>query len=359
MMDSSLVEHTAVSQGSTLASHYRQFVLKRVLLLLTLAVAGVLALLADMVLGPSSLGLSEIWQVLMQPEQTEPWMQAVVMEVRIPYALMAVVVGACLGLAGAEMQTALNNPLASPFTLGIGAAATLGAAIVILFDFSWTGLSFTYLLPLGAFVCASFASLLVLALSCYRGASVNTVVLFGISLFFALNALVSLLMFVADTNSLQQIVFWTMGSLSRANLEKVTLVAVVFALCLPLAMRHAWAMTALRSGEDQAKAIGIRVERMRLVVLLRVSLLTAAALAFVGEIGFIGLVGPHMARMLLGEDHRFFLPGSALAGALLLSLASIASKALIPGIILPVGIVTALVGIPLFMSLILSHRREM
>ena len=116
-------------------------------------------------------------------------------------------------------------------------------------------------------------------------------------------------------------------------------------------------MTALRTGEDQARSIGINVERVRLIVLLRVSLLTAIALAFVGEIGFIGLVGPHIARMMLGEDHRFFLPGSALAGALLLSLSSIASKALIPGVILPVGIVTALVGIPLFITLIMSRGR--
>jgi iron complex transport system permease protein len=214
------------------------------------------------------------------------------------------------------------------------------------------------MLPLSAFVFAAVAALVVLSLSRALGASVHTVILFGIALLFGLNAVVGLLQFVADADALQQLVFWTMGSLARASVDKLLIVAAVFACCVPLSMRNAWAMTALRGGEEQARSAGIRVERLRLTVLLRVSLLTAAALAFVGEIGFIGLVGPHIARLLLGEDHRLFLPGSALAGALLMSCSSIASKSLIPGVVLPVGIVTALVGIPLFISLILMRGRS-
>ncbi|WP_318437004.1 FecCD family ABC transporter permease [Photobacterium leiognathi] len=346
-------------QTISLSQRYRRFVIKRILLLSMMAMALVIAWGIDIATGPSQIGLNHIFSALFQPEVLDPVQQVIIFDVRIPYALMAIVVGAALGLAGAEMQTSLNNPLASPFTLGIGAAATLGAAVAILFDWSWLPFRFDYILPLFAFVFALLASLLVVVLSRSQGASVNTVILFGISLFFALNALVSLLMFVADSNALQQIVFWTMGSLVRANNEKVLIVALVFAVCFPLSMRQAWAMTAIRSGEDQARSIGIRVERMRLMVLLRVSLLTAVAVAFVGEIGFVGLVGPHITRMLLGEDHRFFLPGSAIAGALLLSLASIASKSLIPGVILPIGIVTSLIGIPFFMSLILSSKGKL
>ncbi|WP_305420315.1 FecCD family ABC transporter permease [Photobacterium leiognathi] len=317
-------------QTTSLSHRYRRFVIKRILLLSMMAIALVIAWVIDTATGPSQIGFNHIFSALFQPEVLDPVQQVIIFDVRIPYALMAIVVGAALGLAGAEMQTSLNNPLASPFTLGIGAAATLGAAVAILFDWSWLPFRFDYILPLFAFVFALLASLLVVVLSRSQGASVNTVILFGLSLFFALNALVSLLMFVADSNALQQIVFWTMGSLVRANNEKVLIVALVFAVCFPLSMRQAWAMTVIRSGEDQARSIGIRVERMRLMVLLRVSLLTAVVVAFVGEIGFVGLVGPHITRMLLGEDHRFFLPGSAIAGALLLSLASIASKSLIP-----------------------------
>ncbi|RCW73397.1 iron complex transport system permease protein [Marinobacter nauticus] len=346
------------TRASSLADDYRRFVWRRVLCLGGLTLAAMTALLVDIASGPSMLGLLDVFRGLLNPEGIDAGTRVIIEDIRLPYALMAVVVGACLGLAGAEMQTVLNNPLASPFTLGVGAAATLGASLVIAFNISVLGLAAHVLLPLSAFVFAAAASLLILVLSRTLGASVHAVVLFGIALLFGINAVVGLIQFMADAESVQQIVFWTMGSLARASLDKVAIVALVLALCLPFSLRNAWAMTLLRSGEEQARSLGIRVERMRLVVLMRVSLLTAAAMCFVGEIGFIGLVAPHIARLMLGEDHRFLLPGSALAGAVLLSLSSIASKLLVPGVVLPVGIVTALVGIPLFITLIIGRSRR-
>jgi iron complex transport system permease protein len=355
-MSSGSLNPAMAKQSDGLSGQYRAFIWKRLALLILLALGVMASLIADIATGPANL---TFWDVLssLVSEASNPTTDVIIWDVRLPYALMALVVGACLGLAGAEMQTVLNNPLASPFTLGVGAAATLGASLAIVLDLSWLGVSFNVLLPASAFVFASAASILILVLSRSLGASIHTVVLFGIALMFGLNAIVGLLQFVADASSLQQIVFWTMGSLARASMDKVAIVASVLGVCILWSLTQIWSMTALRTGEDQARSIGVNVERVRLVVLLRVSLLTAIALAFVGEIGFIGLVGPHIARMMLGEDHRFFLPGSALAGALLLSLSSIASKAIVPGVILPVGIVTALVGIPLFITLIMSRGR--
>jgi iron complex transport system permease protein len=137
----------------------------------------------------------------------------------------------------------------------------------------------------------------------------------------------------------------------------LTVVALAFAIAAPFAFRNAWAMTLLAAGEAQALSVGVPVGRLRLMALLRVSFLSAVAISFVGAIGFVGLVGPHMARLALGEDHRLFLPGAALCGAVLMSLASSASKLVVPGLIVPVGIVTALIGVPLFMALVLSRRR--
>ncbi|SEF99264.1 FecCD family ABC transporter permease [Marinobacterium lutimaris] len=359
MAVNSTVPTTDASDTQTLAQHYRRFIGWRLAALLLLAFALAISLLCDIATGPASLTPNQVLQGLIYPEELDAATRVIIWEVRLPYALMALVVGAALGLAGAEMQTVLNNPLASPFTLGVGAAATLGASLVIVFPVGLFGLSTAVMLPLSAFVFATAASGLILLLSRFFGAGVHTVVLFGIALLFGLNALVGLLQFIADYDALQQIVFWTMGSLARASIDKVLVVALVLFCCLPFSMAQSWSLTALRSGEDQARSLGIRVERLRLIVLVRVSLLTAVALSFVGEIGFIGLVGPHIARLLLGEDHRFFLPGSALAGALLLSLSSIASKLLVPGILLPVGIVTALVGIPLFLALIITRGREL
>lgn len=166
-----------------------------------------------------------------------------------------------------------------------------------------------------------------------------------------------MLHFIADADDVQQSVFWSMGSLVRAKWLEVSIVFIVIILVSPFSFRAAWSLTLFRSGEDHAFSMGLSVKRLRLVCFFRACLLTATAVSFVGTIGFIGLVSPHIARMLLGEDHRFYLSGAALTGALLLSLASICSKLLIPGIILPVGIITAMIGVPVFVTLIISSRK--
>ncbi|WP_319017529.1 iron ABC transporter permease [Pseudomonas sp. EggHat1] len=348
-----------MSAQQALRIGYRRTLLRRWACLGVLAALLLASFIADLATGPAGLSWWDVARGLLQPQHLDAAQAVIILEIRVPYALMALVVGASLGLAGAEMQTALNNPLASPFTLGVGAAATLGAALVILLRPNLAGLSADLLLPLAAFVCAFISCLLLLLVARVLGEALHTLVLFGIALLFGLNALVGLLQFLADADALQQIVFWTLGSLARADLQRVGLVTAVLAVCLTLALRQAWAMTSLRGGEEQARSLGIRVGRLRTFVLLRVSLLTGVATAFVGEVGFIGLVGPHVARLLLGEDHRFYLPGSALAGALLLSLASLASRALLPGVILPVGLVTAVIGVPLFIGLILARGRSL
>ncbi|AKJ29742.1 FecCD family ABC transporter permease [Caldimonas brevitalea] len=339
-----------------LATRYRQVVRSRVIALALMAAVLLASLAVDVASGPSSFPLSQLATGLWRPDTLDAAQRVILWDVRLPYAVMAVLVGASLGLAGAEMQTALDNPLASPFTLGIAAAASVGASLVIVSGFDAYGLGEPIAVPAGAFLCAAGATLLIQTLTRVWGAGVDTVVLFGIALMFTFEALLWLLQFIASPDSLQQIVFWVMGSLSRATWDKIAVVATTLLVCMVWAQRQAWTMTALRGGEDQARSLGIAVERLRLVTLLRVSLLSAAALAFVGTIGFVGLVGPHIARLLLGEDHRFLLPGSALAGAVMLSVASVLSKTLVPGVVLPVGIITALVGVPVFMGLILKHR---
>jgi iron complex transport system permease protein len=348
----------STQEMDSLANQYRKYMSTRFIILTILTLGIVLTLLYDLSEGPSSLTYGDLIQGLWSPSSLPIAHQVIIWDIRLPYALMAILVGASLGLAGAEMQTALNNQLASPFTLGVGSAATFGASLAIVFDFSSWGISQTYLLPIFAFALACLTSLIILGVANSLGGSIQSVLLFGIALMFGLNAMVGVIQFVADEGQLQQIVFWTMGSLARADLEKVIIVAVVLILCFVFSLRNAWSMTLLRSGEEQAQSMGINVKRLRVTTLVRVSLVTAVALAFVGEIGFIGLVAPHIARMLIGESHRFFLVGSTLCGALLLSLASIVSKGVIPGLVLPIGMVTALVGIPFFITLIYQHQKR-
>jgi iron complex transport system permease protein len=266
-------------------------------------------------------------------------------------------VGAALGVSGAVMQTVLNNPLASSYTLGISAGAGFGAALAILVGASLP-LPEGWAIPISAFAFAGLACALVAGAGRIRGATPELLVLAGIACLFLFQALQSLLQFLASPEALQQIVFWLFGSLTRASFPKVAVVAVVLAVVLPLVLRDAWRLTALQMGDERARALGVQVNGLRLRALVAVSLLTGAAVAFVGTIGFIGLVAPHVARMLVGADQRHMLPASALFGAVLLSAASVVSKLLVQGTVFPIGIVTALIGVPFFAWLILSVGRK-
>jgi iron complex transport system permease protein len=335
---------------------YHHILRHRLLMMGVLALAILGSLLLDFTMGPSGLSLSSLWQTLIDPAAADAGTRVIVWDIRLPYALMAVAVGFALGLAGAEMQTILNNPLASPFTLGVSSAAAFGAALAIVLGIGVPGIPDQWFISANAFIFALFAALMLDGITRWTRVATSGVVLFGIALVFTFNALVSMMQFIASEDTLQGLVFWTMGSLARASWDKLGILLGVFAVLLPLSMMSSWKLTALRLGEDRAVSFGIDVRRLRLTTLLRISILSALAVAFVGPIGFIGLVAPHIARMIFGEDHRFYLPASALIGALVLSMASVASKNLIPGIIIPVGIVTSLVGVPFFLSIILRHR---
>ena len=338
---------------------YRQITRRKQLTLGGFVALLLACIVADVTIGPSGLTYLDVLATIFAPATADVARRAIVWDIRLPMALMAVAVGASLAIAGAEMQTILNNPLASPFTLGISAAAGFGAAVALVLGVGLLPFGGIFFVAGNAFVCAMIASLLIYACSLMRGVTAETMVLLGIALVFLFNALLALLQYVASEQALQQVIFWMLGSLSRADWPKVGLTTAVILLVTPFFARAAWQLTALRLGDERARSLGIDVRRLRLIVLLGVSLLAATPVAFVGTIGFVGLVGPHVARMLVGEDQRYFLPMSALAGAILLSLTSIVSKSVIPGVLIPVGIITSLIGVPFFLGLIFSRRRQL
>ena len=341
-----------------LGTIYREQVWRKRLILVGLAVLLLFSVLLDLALGPASYSLVEVLGALFSPDAAAPQVRVVMWDIRLPVALMAVAVGAALSLAGAQMQTILNNPLASPFTLGISAAASFGAALGLAFGVALVPVIAQYMVPLNAFVMAMLSALLIHVLSLRRGMTSETIVLLGIALVFTFNALLTLVQFFATEQAVAAVVFWTMGSLTKATWPKLGVICLVILVTLPVFARRAWAMTALRLGDEKAASFGVNVRKLRLQTLIMVSLLAAFPVAFVGTIGFIGLVGPHIARMLIGEDQRFFLPASLLTGALILSASSVVSKTLIPGAIFPIGVVTSLIGVPFFISLILGGRKN-
>ena len=348
----------AAETAMTGRGQYRALVARRLLILAGMAVALCFTLALDMALGPARYSLAEVFSALAHPSAVADQLRVVIWDIRMPIALMALTVGASLSLAGAQMQTILANPLASPFTLGISAAASFGAALALVFGVALVPFAIDYIVPINAFIMAMGAAMLIHVLSQQRGVTTETVILLGIALVFTFNALLSLLQFFASEQALGAVVFWTMGSLTKANWHKLGITTAVLLFTLPFFLRRAWALTTLRLGDDKAASFGIDVRRLRLEIMLLVSLLAAVPVSFVGTIGFIGLVGPHIARMVIGEDQRFFLPASALAGAAILSASSVVSKSLIPGLIFPISIVTALIGVPFFFSLIMTSRKR-
>ncbi len=356
-MTSGAAAMTVAAPAADVAA-YRRLSRRRALIVAVLVAALVVSVVTDVMVGPSGLTLGDALRTIFAPGTSTPTEHAIIWDIRLPMAMMAVVVGAALAVAGVQMQTILNNPLAEPFTLGIAAAASFGAATSIVVGVSVLSAGGLFVTAANAWICAVGACLVIQGLSMLRDAGAETMILLGIALVFLFSALLSLMEFMASEQALQQVVFWTMGSLTKADWMRVGLITVMLVLVVPLCARASWRLTALRMGDERAASLGVAVRKLRLTVLLGVSILAATAVAFVGTIGFVGLVGPHVARMLVGEDQRYLLPASALGGALLLSVTSIVSKIVMPGVVIPVGIITALIGVPFFIVIVFSRRRR-
>lgn len=331
---------------------YRKINRKRRLTSLFTLIAIVVALLLDLFIGSSGMSLVDILVALWQGPGVKSIESSIIWNIRLPMTLICLTVGASLGLAGTQMQTILANPLASPYTLGVSSAAGFGAAIAFISGFPFQNMSWVNA-PFMAFMMTLAGTMAIYFLGKVKGMRAQSMVLFGIVTHFFFQALLSLVQFRSTPEVAGQIVYWMFGSLLKATWTGVFTSGAIFLLCALLLSRYAWKLTALSAGEERAKSLGIDTDKVRLHVFLISSLLTAGAVAFVGTIGFIGLVAPHFARYFAGEDQRYLVPMASLFGVLLIAFASILAKLVIPGIIIPIGIVTSLVGVPFLVFLII------
>ena len=353
-----MTDQSVSAKAEGLVAAYKRRSMWRASLVGVAVLALAVMVVVDINTGPANLSFLRTLHVILDPSVASNKENVIIWQVRLPVALMALFVGAMLGVAGAEMQTILNNPLADPFTLGLSSAASFGAALAIVLGWSVIPFVGGLMVTVNAFVFAMGTSFLLFLFTRLRGVSPEAMILVGIAVLFTCNALLAFLQYGASEFQLAQLIFWQMGSLARATWAKVGVCAAVLVVILPYFLSRSWALTALRMGEDKAAALGINVSLLRIMVLGGVSILAAVAVSFVGAIAFVGLVGPHIARMIVGEDQRGFLPLSALCGALILSGTSIASKAITPGIVYPIGMITSLIGIPFFVLLILGQRKR-
>ncbi|CAM5558666.1 ABC transporter permease [Streptomyces pilosus] len=282
--------------------------------------------------------------------------ESVLWNVRFPRIVLALLVGASLGCAGALMQGVFGNPLAEPGVIGVSSGAAVGAVAAIALGLNFAG---NWTVPVLAFVAGLSTVLLVYGMSRSGGRTeVVTLILTGIAVNAFAGALIGLFLFFADTAAINQITFWQLGSLSQATWPKVLAVLPCAALGLTVAPLYARRLDLLALGERPARHLGVDVERLRIVLVLVIALLTAAAVSVSGIIGFVGLVVPHLLRMAAGPGHRFLLPGSALLGALVLLAADLTARTVAEPAELPLGVLTALLGSPFFFWLLRRTRRR-
>ncbi|MFF0742634.1 FecCD family ABC transporter permease [Streptomyces sp. NPDC004111] len=282
--------------------------------------------------------------------------ESVLWNIRLPRVVLALLVGASLGCAGALMQGVFGNPLAEPGVIGISAGAAVGAVASIALGLSFLG---NWTVTFCAFVAGLLTVLVVYVLSRSGGRSeVVTLILTGIAVNAFAGALIGLFIFFADNAQITQITFWQLGSLAQATWPKVLAVLPCALLGLLVAPFHARKLDLLALGERPARHLGVDVEKLRMVLVLVVALLTAAAVAVAGIITFVGLLVPHLLRMANGPGHRFLVPGSALGGALVLLAGDLAARTVANPAELPLGVLTALFGSPFFFWLLRRTRRK-
>ncbi len=350
-------ENTAQEAISAEATYLQASWRKVAISLLLLAVLIVVAVLA-ISLGAASLGAFESFSAvlswLLPMEEPSRLAQMVVLQLRLPRIIMAVMTGLSLGIAGAAMQGVLRNPLVSPYTLGLSSGAACGAALAIVMGAEGG----SYVIVLSAFSFSLLTMVIVYSISRIKGTSVETLILAGVAMGYLFSAIISSFKYVSGHEELREIVFWLMGGLYTSRWENLTiLVPLVLVLTLAI-MRYSWDLNALSAGEEVAKSLGIDVGRVRVICLSLASVLTAAVISFTGIIGFIGLVSPHLCRLLVGSDHRYLIPASGLMGALVLLISDTACRTAIQPTEIPVGIVTSFIGVPFFLYLLVRKKRR-
>ena len=321
--------------------------MKRSLVAILVAVSLALALVA-LTLGPSGITLAETVRIL-AGDGSSPSRHYIIWHLRLPRIIASFLTGAVIGFSGAIFQAALRNPMADPFILGISSGASFGVAVALAL-----GLSALVGFPLSALAGAVATTLLILALSARRKGA-TTLILTGVAINYILSAAMTLLMFM-NKEQYQRILFWSMGSFSTATWGAVTIVATaLLLLVLPLFLSHR-SLDMLLLDESSGQAAGLSVGSVRLLVLLPASIATAICVSHFGVIGFIGLMAPHVSRLLVGPRHKRLLAPSALFGGLLLLASDTLARLLLPSGELPVGVITSLVGVPLFIYLLRRGR---
>ena len=348
-----------------IARRYKEHTGRKITYILSGVAFLFLILIMSISLGPVDIPPLEVLRTLAGESVSVRW-DSIIWDIRLPQVLTAIVAGAGLSVAGVVMQSILRNPLGSPFTLGISNAAAFGAAFSVMV--LGTGATHTnvgsavtisnpYITTVVAFAFSLLVTLIIIAFSRFRGVTPEVMILVGVAMGSLFTAGTMMLQYFADDTQLASIVFWTFGDVSRASWSEFALITAVVVLSIIYFTINRWKYNAIDAGDETAKGLGVNVEQVRMRGMMCASLVTATIVAFLGVIGFVGLICPHMARRIVGDDHRFLIIGSVVIGSLLLLSADTAARMMIEPYQLPVAVLTSFLGAPTFIYLILGARK--
>jgi len=355
-----------MSQISELKKLYSKGKARKLITLFSFFIALVVAAVASVSVGAGSPRLAEAIHVIMA--KLFPFLnlapasrltQIIILDLRLPRVILAVIAGAALAASGTLMQAALRNPLVSPYILGVSSAAGFGAALFIVLGISTVMFFKSYFIVANAFIFSVVAMLIVYGIARIRGITAESIILAGVAVGYLFSALLSLIQFIAPaSDAVRAVVFWLLGGLSTANWSNLTIILPMAFAAIALMMLYSWDLNVLSLGEEAATSLGVNPRSILIASIVLSAWATASIISFTGVIGFVDLISPHIARIVIGSDHRFQLPCSALIGALLLLCADTTARVLLAPAEIPVGIVTSLMGVPFFLYLLMSRRRQ-
>lgn len=343
---------------------YRQHILRKWIFILVCIVGAVVVSGLALTIGDLSVSFTQVYEFIWKHitgtidlnSTFEVRADYAIWELRFPRICCGVLTGAALAVAGAVMQSILRNPLADPYTTGISSGASFGATIAM--SLGITIASAGYAIVANAFVFALIPMVVIMLVAKMKGASPTTMIMAGIAIMYLFDAMTTLIKLWSDSETQAEIYAWSVGSIDGTDWDEVYIMLVFVVIGLIALMLMSKKLNVIATGDESARSMGVDANKLRLIALLIVSLMAAAVVSFTGLIGFVGLVCPHIARIFIGSDNRYLIPASAAFGALLLIVADCVGRTILPHTSIQVGVITAFIGAPLFLYLIIKQRRD-
>ncbi len=349
---------SGVSKREYTIGKYRNFIGVKLLFIVVCVVVAIVVAGYAITVGSYPIGFFESYQIIwdhLMGNPIDPTKDLIVWETRLPRVLTGILVGVGLAAAGAVMQSMMKNPLADPYTTGISSGASFGATLSILFSFSF--IPGVYSTVINAFVFSLIPAGIIILVSGIRRASPTVMILAGIAVMYIFNAFTTVFMLMADPEDLAAVYTWQVGTLGKSQWSYIPVMAGVTLVGVFILQLLSNKINLLSTGDDSAKSLGVDADKLRIICLILVSLIAAGIVSFTGIIGFVGLVCPHVVRLFIGSDNKYLIPASAAFGVVLVLISDIIGRTIIYPSILQVGVVTAFLGSPLFLYLLIKSKK--